>query len=109
MKLDDIRAAAHAKYGSLPIEVGTRKVELLNPLRLPKEKREELSKFQERLDAEDTDQLDVLRDMVRCAADSPAGAEALIKAVGDDLSVLAEIFSEYGKGTSLGEASDSHS
>jgi len=108
MNLDDIRAAAEAKYGDLPITMaGGKTVKLLNALRLPKVKRDALAKMQENLDAEGADQAEVLRDVIRTVADSKAGADALIKEVGDDLAVLAEIFSEYGKGTKLGEASGS--
>lgn len=107
MKLDDIRAAAEAKYGDLPIEVGDKTVKLLNALRLPKAKRDELKKFQEKLEAEDADQAEVLRDVIRLVAESKAGADLLVKSVGDDLAVLAEIFAEYGNRTKLGEASGS--
>lgn len=105
MKLDDIRAAAEAKYGSLNIEVGERTVRLLNPLRLPKTKRDAMLELQEGSKGDDVDQVEVMRDMIRLAAETGIGAEVLLEAVGDDLTVLAEIFSEYGKQTRVGEAS----
>jgi hypothetical protein len=45
--------------------------------------------------------------MIRTVAETPAQADALLDAVGDDLAVLAEIVSGYGKGTQQGEASAS--
>ncbi|MFY1620039.1 phage tail assembly protein [Micromonospora sp. WMMD736] len=105
MKLDDIREAAEAKYGHLPVEVGDRTVRLLNPLRLPKTKRDEIAKLQERLKEEGADQEAIMRDMIRVTADTKAGADVLLKAIGDDLTVLAEVLGEYGRKTRVGEAS----
>lgn len=105
MKLDDIRAAAEAKYGSLDVEVGERTVRLLNPMRLPERKRAAMLALQEDAKADDVDQVEVMREMVRLASESTVGAELLLEAIGDDLAVLAEIFSEYGKRTRVGEAS----
>ena len=110
--LDDIRAAAEAKYGSTDIEVGGRTVRLLNPLRLKKKNRDALMAVQKRLDAEDTDaaELDqekLLSDAIGLVAETPAQAKALLDAVDGDLAVLAEIFETYGRGTQAGEASAS--
>lgn len=105
MNLDDIRAAAEAKYGSLDIEVGDKTVRLLNPLRLSKDKRAAMVELQEGAKADGADQETVMADMIRLAAETKGGADALIKAVGGDLTVLAEIFAEYGKRTRVGEAS----
>jgi hypothetical protein len=108
--LDDIRAAADAKYSSTDIEVDDKTtVALLNPLRLPKEKRDELAKIQDRMDAEgeDVDQEALLSDAIRLVADHPKKAEILLTAVGGDLAILAQIFETYGKGAQVGEASAS--
>ncbi|WP_326554675.1 phage tail assembly protein [Micromonospora sp. NBC_01813] len=105
MKLDDIRAAAEAKYGSLPIEVGDTTVVLLNALRLPKAKRDKISALQDDLKAEGADQEAIMRELIRLAANTKAGGELLIKGIGDDLTVLAETLAEYGKKTRVGEAS----
>jgi hypothetical protein len=105
MKLDDIRNAAEAKYGSLEIEVGDKTVRLLNALRLPKTKRDEIAKLQDRLKEEGADQEAIMRDLIRVAADTKGGADILLRAVGDDLTVLAEVLNEYGKKTQAGEAS----
>lgn len=110
--LDDIRAAADAKYSSTDIEVDEKTtVHLLNPLRLPKEKRDELAGIQDQMDAEgvDVDQEKLLGDAIRLVADHPKKADALLSAVGGDLAVLAQIFETYGKGTQVGEASASAS
>src|SRR5690606_42166197 len=100
--LDDIRAAADAKYGSTDIELDEKTtVHLLNPLRLPKDKRAELMKIQDVLDRDgsDVDQEEALTNALRLVADHPKKADALIKAVDGDLAVLASIFETYVKGT----------
>ena len=108
--LDDIRAAAEAKYGSTDIAVGSRTVRLLNPMRLSKVKRTALLAVQKRLDAEreDVDQEELLTEAIRLVAETPAQSKAIIDAVGGDLAVLAELFTTYAKGTQAGEASASH-
>lgn len=115
--LDTIRAAAEAKYGAYPIALSeTEIVRLLNPLRLSKEKRAELSAIQGELsgvDADDTaavaevDQVDIFRRMILCVAENAKLAQKLLDLVGDDLAVLAEIVSGYSDGTQVGEASAS--
>ncbi|MCD2462458.1 phage tail assembly protein [Streptomyces sp. MBT42] len=106
--LDDIRAAADAKYGSTDIELDEKTtVHLLNPLRLSKEKRAELSALQEQMEADGADQEDLLAKAIVLVADHPKKGEALIKAVGGDLALLAEVFETYGKGAQVGEASAS--
>ncbi|MGW3323881.1 phage tail assembly protein [Streptomyces virginiae] len=102
--LDDIRAAAEAKYGATEINFGDDVCRLLNPLRLPKEKRTELLAIQDQLDGEDADQEAVLGQAIRLVAESQPAANKLLKAVGSDLAILAEIFETYGKGTQVGEA-----
>ncbi|MBQ0949246.1 MULTISPECIES: phage tail assembly protein [unclassified Streptomyces] len=106
--LDNIRAAADAKYGSTDIEVDEKTtVHLLNPLRLPKEKRDQLVALQDKMDDDGADQEKVISDALRLVADHPKKAEALLTAVGGDLAVLAQIFETYGKGSQVGEASAS--
>lgn len=106
--LDDIRAAAEKKYASTDIEVGDTTVRLVNPLRLPKERRDALVAIQTELEKEESDQENVLADAIRIAAETPKQAEVLLKEVGDDLAILATIFETYGEATQLGEASASH-
>ncbi|MFF3249737.1 phage tail assembly protein [Actinacidiphila glaucinigra] len=108
--LDSIRAAAEAKYGSTDIELsGGFTVRLLNPLRLDKDKRAELLTIQNKLDNEDVDQEVVLSDAIRLVAENTKAADRLLKEVGSDLAVLAQIFETYGKGAQVGEASASES
>lgn len=103
--LDDIRAAAEAKFGHMDITLSEdENVRLINVLRLPKEKRELVMKIDDRLDEEGADQGDVLADLIRTVSESEEQANKLIEAVGDDLSVLIQIFSDYTKGTQVGEA-----
>lgn len=110
--LDSIRKAADAKYGATEIAVDEKTtVRLLNPLRLTKERRNDLMNIQDRLTGEDgdepVDQIEVFRDAIRLVSDDEASAEVLIDAIGDDLALLAEIFTTYTEGTSAGEASAS--
>lgn len=102
--LDDIKAAAEAKYGSTDIETPDGVTRLLNPLRLKKDKRDALSNLQDALDGEDSDQEAALADVVRTIAETPAQAESLLKMVGDDLAYLAVIINFYMEGTQAGEA-----
>ncbi|MFC4089356.1 phage tail assembly protein [Micromonospora sp. GCM10011541] len=104
MTLDDIRAAANAKYGSFDISLGELNVRLLNPLRMPKKNRDALMATQEKLGADDADQEALLKEALNLVAETPAQAKALLKEVGDDLAVLATIFEGYVKGTQAGEA-----
>lgn len=107
--LDSIRAAAEAKYGALEIELDANTtVRMVNPLRLPKARRDELTALQSSAnEGGDTDT--ILIESVRLVAETPAQANKLLKAVGDDLAVLAEIFERYAAGAQLGEASASQS
>ncbi|MFE0964059.1 MULTISPECIES: phage tail assembly protein [Streptomyces] len=104
--LDDIRAAADAKYGSTDIQVDDKVTVILrNPLRLAKAERDELAGLQDKLDGDnDLDQGDVLADAIRLVAKNKKDAETLIEQVGGDLAVLASIFETYTKGTQAGEA-----
>lgn len=103
--LDDIRAAAEAKYGSTEITLNDGFVAVLvNPLRLPKEKREQLSQIQS---DESVDQEDMLSNAVRLVAEKPVQAERLLEEVAGDLTVLAQIFESYTKSVQVGEASAS--
>jgi hypothetical protein len=109
--LDDIRAAAEAKYGSTDITLPDGfVVRLLNPLRLPKDNRTALLALQEAEAEEGTqekDQEEMLRESIRLVADTATGAERLIEHCGDDLTMLAIVFEKYGEGSQVGEASGS--
>ncbi|WP_239163680.1 phage tail assembly protein [Paractinoplanes rishiriensis] len=105
--MDDIRCAAEAKYGSTDIDLGSRIVKLLNPLRLPKTRRLALVAVQEKLNTEGADQEALLSEALTLVAESSPAAKALMSAVGDDLAVLVEIFARYSEGTQAGEASPS--
>lgn len=106
--LDDIRAAAEAKYGSTEIDLGDEKVNLLNPLRLPKTKRDALADLQKRLNEDGADQEALLAETVEIVAESKAKAKKLLSALQGDLAMLVEVFSKYTEGQKVGEASPSH-
>lgn len=109
--LDDIREAAETKYGSTFIEVGDETVELINVLRLPKEKRQiilNLSKEEKGADENDIDATrDKLTSGLRAACRTEKQADVLLGALGDDTALVAEVFSSYTKETQAGEASPS--
>lgn len=106
--LDAIRAAAEAKYGSTDIEYAPGKVCVLqNPLRLSKTNRDALLGIQKELEADDADQFEVLSKAIRLVAKTEAQGNGLLKAIGDDLAVLAQVFQDYSGGTQVGEASGS--
>ncbi|MEU3265117.1 phage tail assembly protein [Streptomyces bacillaris] len=105
--LDDIRAAAERKYGSTDIVCGEDTVRLLNPLRLPKTRRDTLLGLQEEMGKEDADQAELLAQAIRTIAESEKSADKLLDAVAGDLAILAEIFGHYGESTQAGEASAS--
>lgn len=107
--LDSIRAAVEKKYASFDIELSDGSiVRLQNAIRVSKENRQKLVNLQAELKKEDVDQVALLADCIRAVADTKAGAEALLKQVGNDLALLAEIFAQYGEATQVGEASASH-
>ena len=113
--LDDIRSAADKKYASTEIKVSEEMtVVLLNPMKLCKEKREALVAINSELivpEGEepnpDMDQVDIFQRAIALVAAAPEQAKALLDLVGDDLSVLAEIFETYGQAQQAGEASAS--
>lgn len=111
--LDDIRAAAEAKYGSLRIDLDPngKYLELLNPLKLDKGKRAELMALQKNTNDEDAteDQEETFSEMIRVAASNRDIAEEFLGMVGGDLTVLAEVLERYGKLVQVGEASASAS
>lgn len=107
--LDDIRAAAEQKYGSLDIDLGDKTVRLLNALRLPKEDRKALSALQDRLDTDSGDAEEVLTEALIMISENDTQAEWLLEAVDGDLAVMAEIFERWVKGSQSGEASASES
>lgn len=104
--LDDIRAAAEAKYGSTDITLSDGfEVKLVNPLRLSKERRDKLTSIQ--TEDENVDQEEMLSEAIRLVAEKPVQAERLLEEVAGDLTILAEIFSNYTKSAQVGEASAS--
>lgn len=106
--LDDIRAAAEQKYGNTDIDLGGGDIlSLVNPLRLPKDKRDRLTKIQDVLNEDGADQGDVMREAIRIVASSGEKADRFLSIVGDDLAMLATVFERYTGQTQMGEASAS--
>ena len=102
--LDDIRTAAEAKYGSTDIQLGDGSTcKLLNPLRLPKDKRTELVALQEAQSEDGADTEELLAQTLVLVADNAKVANKLIKEIGGDLTVLAEIFERFKQPGIVGE------
>lgn len=104
--LDDIRTAADAKYASTDITLddGTLVV-LVNPLRLPKEKRAALTAIQERIDGDKGEEQDaLLAEALTVICETTAQSTALLEELNGDLALLATVFESYAKGTQAGEA-----
>lgn len=105
LSLDSIREAADKKYGSTIVDLGSETVELKNPLRLSKEQRERLSGLEKASDG-DSDPLEYFAELYEVLA-GKAGAEALLKALGDDIPLHMTLLSSVTEETELGEASPS--
>lgn len=105
--LDDIRAAAEAKFGSTDILVGDTTCKLVNALQLPKERRDQLMAIQHELDAENADQEAIISNAIRVIAESPHQADVLLGAIGGNLAMMVEVFNRYSSQSEVGEASAS--
>lgn len=106
-KLDDIKAAAEAKYGSTTIEIAEGdSVKLLNPLRMTEAKRTALVAASKRLqdEGEDANQSAAFDEIFMLIAENEIAAQKLIDALGDDLAMKAVVFEMYQEGTQAGEA-----
>lgn len=103
--LDMIRDAAEKKYGATEVDLGDGKVvHLINPLRISKEKRDEISG----LNFEDFDDPIDYFEKAFAAASTSADAKAIRKALGeDDVTLYVSLFEAYSQGIDLGEASPS--
>lgn len=109
--LDDIRAAAEAKYGSYDIDLGDgRTLVMRNPLRLNKDERAQLTALQTTTDEDvEVDQEQGFADIIRLVAAHKGTADEFLGAVGDDLVILVETIQGYQKACQVGEASASAS
>lgn len=107
-KLEDIRAAAEKRFGSLNIELGDGSiVTLRNVLSLGKAQRDRVQALQE-TDAETLDaQISSIRETIKVVASSEAGAQKLLDMIGDDNRVLVQVMTAYQEQTQVGEASPS--
>lgn len=109
--LQDIQDAAEAKYGPCIIEgIPGGDVTLVNALRLPKAKRDALVALQAKANDETAtldDSLNVLKQIVTIAAKTPAEATRLLKAIGDDQTMLATVIEKYGEASQQGEITPS--
>lgn len=111
--LDDIHAAAEKKYGSTWLDLDGGEVELVNVLRLPKEKRKvimNIASESKKNEGETTDldktHADLLAGLV--AACRTSAQEKILKDnIGHDTTYVVEVFSLYMEETEVGEASPS--
>lgn len=112
--LDDIRAAAERKYGDYEIDLGDRTLLLRHALRLPEKQRDQLLELitsvksaQDTEDPDVTSMLTLICDALRLLASRTEDADVLIGLIGDDLTMLMEIFEGYLSVAMPGEASPS--
>lgn len=113
--LADIRAAAERKYGSYEIELDKGRVlTLRHALRLPDKERDELFALIQTVRSEGGSEeqnfgvlVGAIRQMVRLIGDNTERADELIESIGDDLTVMMEIFEGYTEVAMPGEASPS--
>lgn len=115
--LANYRKVVEEKYAPVRIQLdeeGKEVLELIPALRLPKEKREQLSKLQasrEKHGEGDVTTLDdligFLQEYVRVIGSDKRMVDKLLKTVGDDAAILSEIISDYSGDTEAGEASTS--
>lgn len=108
--LDDIRDAAEEKYGSTHIEINGTDVELINVLRLPKEKRNiilNLAKDKDKGEVDIDETRESLLKGLRAACKTTAQADVLSEALGDDTALVMQVLSLYTRETEVGEASPS--
>lgn len=100
--LDDIYAAADAKYGSTDIPFGDDTLVLRNALRISKEERKALTSIQEKVKE---DPLDSMSEAITiAAADKAVAAKFLKDIVKGDAAILAIVFDKYTGDTQVGEA-----
>lgn len=108
--LKDLQAASQERWGDYVIEdLG---VTLRHALRLSEEERTTLAALQSKEEeegegAEEGDVVQRITDTIRLLASDPKSADALLKAIGGDITVLVTIMEQYAEATQLGEASDS--
>ena len=106
--LDDIRAAADAKFGHTDIKLNDDEtLRLTNALQLPKAIRKELEGFQDRLDEDGADTEEILSDVIRLVATDKKLADKYLTALDGNLALIVQTFSSYNEGTQMGEASTS--
>jgi hypothetical protein len=101
--LDAIRDAAEAKYGSTDIEFDGKTLVLRNALKLSKSERKELTSLQDNIN-DGGDQEELVGNALKLVAADAKVAQEFLDLVGDDMTILAEVFDAYIKGTQAGEA-----
>jgi hypothetical protein len=107
--LSDIRAAAERQFASheIDLEDGREPVVLVNPLRLTKAVRDKLGTIKEQLEVDDVEMADVLNDILKSAAKTPAQGNRLVKVLGNDPAVLLVTLNGWTGDKNTGEASAS--
>lgn len=100
--LDSLRESLDNEYGHTIVDLPDRSITLLNPNRLPKEKRAKVLGFESALSAtgDDVDAQEALvRDFLMAVAENDYSGRALLDEVdripGDSLPILLMIFRQY--------------
>ncbi|WP_024816969.1 phage tail assembly protein [Arthrobacter sp. 31Y] len=113
--LADVQNAAAKKHGNYSVFVDDDTLTFLNPLRLPKEKRERIAAlnsaefYAEGAEGEGWDKWDMYQEIFRISAKSEEHFTKLHNAIGDDPAVWEELFDALNTVAELGEASPSES
>jgi len=107
LQLDDIRAAAERKFGSVVIELSDGGiVELKNMLRLSREKRDKFADLVEASKAESgiaDDPTKFFLDVFEVIG-GDGTADKLRREFGEDAALFATLFEMYSEGSEVGEA-----
>lgn len=112
MTLDDLNKAADKKFGNFEIELeGEETLVFLNPLRLPKDRRKQMTRIFEgdilkaRVEEDDDlDMYDLYAEAFAVAAATPRHFERLAEVIGDNPAQWSILFQAYNGESELGEA-----
>lgn len=115
ISFDDIAEAVDKEYDHLTVTFDNQEALFRNVLQLSKEKREQIGELLKELsddesdeesssDTEKPDSEDVMREILRTAADDAEVCEALLAKIGDNAARLLHTFKSYIGKTELPEA-----
>jgi hypothetical protein len=114
--LDSLREELEKQYAPTQLDIGTEVITLRNIVRMPKKDRikvqdllEELGEIQKNEDHTEDQVTEAVQNVLVATAETVAKGQKLLKAIGDDVPLLMQVFDRWCAGEDLGEASDSPS